>query len=383
MSFAVEEAQRPPFRRVICLAAVLGLIAGACTLGRGDSRPMQLRVLKGSATIHRGGETEAVKSEAGIQAGDRVVLSRSGIAQLNLAEGREFELISADVRVASETQLDLRKGSVLAALVGPGAVEVDGVRATTDRSTFRVDRAISMRTGVYTGSVEVRLGSERLRIPRLRQAVIAGGEIPGTEKPLRIDPQDRWDRRFLQAALDLDLRLANFGRGLEAQLGPGSGLDFFNRVLPVGDLGFLSPFLGNRRSDVLIGLAIAAEASGGSLRRTSRTFDRAFTLWNDGASWGLIAFELEVTQQSLFGRLLDALRRSGIFGAGGAAGPGTLAGGPSGASQPAPGGSGGGQGPQPSPSPSPSPSPTDPVQDLVEEIIGLLPSPTPSLPGLP
>ncbi|MGH2812882.1 MAG: hypothetical protein ACRDI1_09245, partial [Actinomycetota bacterium] len=73
----------------------------------------------------------------------------------------------------------------------------------------------------------------------------------------------------------------------------------------------------------------------------------------------------------------------GIFGAGGAAGPGTVASGPSGPPEPAPGESGGGQGPHPSPSPSPSPSPTDPVQDLVEEIIGLLPTPTPSLPGLP
>lgn len=374
----------PSGRQVAAVFTVVLLALSTLSLFRDDSStPMRLEVISGSARIVRGAKTLAVKDKAAIEVGDRVALSRGGVARVNLARGRSFELINGEANVAATDRLELKGGRVLAAASAPATVSIDRLRVSSSSGTFRVDRGISTRAAVYDGSARLTLGPDRLSLPRLRQAVIAEGVLPGKEKPLRLIAADRWDQRLLQPVLDLDARLANFGRGLEAQLGTGSGLPFFSRLLPdIGDLNFINPVLGNRRSDLLIGLALATEASASNVASIGPTFSRALGLWGDGASWGLIAYEFGVGQSSLFDRLLDALGRAGIFASG--RGP-ALAGGlttgtstpPGGSVGSGPGGPGNGGPGEPPPPPPPPPPPLvdlpDPVDDIVDDIIGTLP----------
>lgn len=356
------------------------LVAAGCSLGRDSSKPMQLKVLEGNARVVRAGEQpEIVRSEAGVRTGDRIVVSRGGLAQLRLAEGRAFELAGAEVRVSSPSTLVLKRGLLLAELSARGSVDAETVSATSSKGAFRIDSRLSIRVASYEGGVSLSSPGQKLTLPRLRQVVVAGGMLPGREQPLRVDRSDRWDRRYLQQVIDFDARLSNFGRGLEAQLGSAAGGPLFLRVLPsAGDLGFLAPYLSQRRSDVLIGLVISSEAAGSRGVSVGGVFPSVFALWSEGASWGLIAFENGIGEQKLFSGLLDALRRTGFrISAGGSLGgppqvPGPRDSGGGGTGRPT------GPSPLPSPRPSPSPSPitgVEPVDDILDEVIDILPSP--------
>lgn len=357
----------------VCLAAVT-LLATSCSSDKETLRPMHLKVLSGTAELTREGSSKTVRGETSVRAGDRIAMSRDGAAELSLASGRLFELVETEVVVRGDTRVALEKGELLASLAAPALVSGGGLEVTSEEGVFRVDRSLSTRLGVYRGEASLQADEGPVAIPRLRQAIVAGDVVPKAPKPLRIDPDDSWDRRFLQEALDLDLRLTSFGRGLEAQLGVGAGRSFFAKVMPAAaDLGFLDPFLQSRRSDVLIGLAVASEAvrSEGAI---ADRFGQAFGLWSEGATWGLIAFEFGIGQSSIFDRLIELVRLAGIR-LGGPISPG---GGSGGGPQPSP--SPTSPGPRPTPSPSPSPSPTEPIQDLIDELIDQLPVPLPSPP---
>ncbi|MGH9194619.1 MAG: hypothetical protein ACRD1T_02630, partial [Acidimicrobiia bacterium] len=320
------------------------------------------------------------------------VLGRGGLAELRLAPGRVFELSGpsgAEVSVSSTSSLRLQKGSVLAQLTSPGTIDTDGVSAVASKAAFRVDRGLSTRVASYRGKVGLASPGRSLELPRLRQAVVAAGELPGRERPIRINKSDRWDRKYLQAAIDLDSRLANFAQGLEAQLGRSSGPSLFSAVMPATpDLAFLDAYASQRRSDIVIGLIVASEAANNNGGGVGELFGPVFSLWSDGASWGLIAFEYGVGEQKLFAGLLEAVRRAGFrfTASGGLGGPLQQPGaGQSGASpSPSPGG-GGGAFPSPSPSPSPVLPTTgvDPVDDIIEEVTDILPTPLPTPLPLP
>lgn len=386
-------APSPKWARVGSVLIITALAAAGCSFGR-DSRPMQLKVLEGSATVVRGSESESVKSESAVRAGDRILLSRGGLAELRLAAGRSFELtgrLGTEVRVSSPSALKLERGSVLAQLSSPATVDTEGLSATSSKSAFRIDHGLSTRVASYQGRVSLTSPGRSLDLPRLRQVVVAAGELPGRERPIRINKADRWDRRYLQSAIDLDSRLANFAQGLEAQLGRSSGPTLFSAVIPsAGDLSFLTAYSSQRRSDIVIGLVIASQAAtnnGGSVSSVGDVFAPVFSLWSDGASWGLIAFEYGVGEQKLFAGLLEAVRNAGLRfsrtgGLGGSGVPGSAGAGAT--PSPSPSSSPGGP-PTPSPGPSPSPSPVlpptgvDPVDDIIEEVTDLLPTPSPLL----
>lgn len=326
---------------------------------------MSLRVLEGEAQLIRDGQRTAVSSEVDVATGDRILLS-DGIAELRLLEGRLFEIEDAEVEITGNSEVMLSSGKLLADLSAAGRVDFEDAVAFADKGSFRVDRGLGTRVGVYSDDVSVAGDGVDLDLPRYREAVVAGGVIPTAPSPLRISSSDRWDRRFLEEALELDARLTNFGRGLEAQLGSLAGLSFFQQVAPGGlGVGFLEPFLSSRRSDLLIGLMIALEAGGpGDL---PGTFARIYDLWSRGASWGLIAVEFGAGANGLFSLLLDAIAGAGVSII-------TAAPPPSGEEgpQPAPtrspgdgGPNGGGQPPPPSPGPTESP---DPVESVVQDV---------------
>ena len=343
---------------------VVLLLATSCRSSGSSRTPMTLKVISGGATIVSDGESARLSPDesSSVEVGDRVVQD-DGVALLSLASGRDFELRGARVLITGTSSFDLERGDALAELTAAASVVADNFAAFAEEGIFRIDRGVATRVGVYDGAVTLNHDGAELTVPRFRQAVVAGGLVPKTFDPLMISAEDNWDRRFLQVALDLDNRLTNFGRGLEAQLGNLAGLSFFRRVAPPGaDVSFLSSFTTQRRSDVLIGLMVAFDSSGASGMRDS--FEQAFNLWNRGASWGLIAVEFGASDTNLFSLLLDAIARIGIQiiagGGGGTASPNQTGGGTN-------DGGGGQSEPSPSPeSPSPSPEP-DPVGSLVDE----------------
>jgi len=360
-------------RKRTAMLACLALVASACSIGKdGPGRPMELSVISGSARLTHAGNAKTVTGDSGVSVGDSIVMSNGGISELRLQKGRVFELDSARVKITSAASVLLSRGKLLADLTEPAKVNAETSSISAKNGTFRVDRFLATRIATYEGSsVRVANGVSTLPVPRYRQTIVAGGILPRAAKPLRLVAADRWDQRLLQDVLDLDARLGNFGRGLEAQLGSLTGLDFFGRALPGLELGFLDPFLAARRSDLLIGLVIASGGSSSLGALPSVRFERGYSLWNQGASWGLIVREFDVEHAALFAALLAAIGRVGIrlIGTGprsAGAGAGTPRGG-----TPTSGPTG-----QPSANPtSPTPGPARPTAPVPSPVSSILPDP--------
>lgn len=315
--------QRDLSMRAVALAIGLVLIATACgNEGDAAAETMRLEVIRGAVSLVHEGKSRTVTDAAEVVPGDSVVMVKDAKAELRLAEGRVLEMAGARVSIESPTSVKLTGGEVLGVLQDEMTIDTEPVVVTAERGAVRIDRAIATRIVNYgPGNVMVAGSAEELTVPRLRQTTVAGGIVPRAPKPIQMDPKDDWDQRFLQVAIDLDGRLTNFARGLEAQLGMGTGLDFFSSILPLGtDFGFLTPYLASRRSDLLLGLIVAGEANIPGADLGTR-FSRVFDLWNQGATWGLIAFEFAVAQEGVFGKLLEAIQKAGLVSETGA-GPG-------------------------------------------------------------
>lgn len=352
--------------RPLVFAVAFTLLAGACGGGAQSSETMHLRLLDGSARLLRDDRSQIIRSGTGVAPGDRIIMEAGASANLRLAAGRTFELLGSDVVIESESVLLLRRGNLLAELTAPAEVSIENSRVRAEQGALRVDRALASRVAVYKGNAVLSGDGDRLEVPQLRQAIVAGGIIPSVPSPIRITSSDRWDRRYLEPVLDLDARLTNFGRGLEAQLGQATGLEFFSAVVPTGlDIGFLSEYLSQRRSDLLIGVMIAIQSSRSSVPLDQR-FSQIFEMWINDASWGLIAYEFGVGEVGLFTVLLDAIGRAGLIVVGPGGGPGLRR-------RPPARGNGGSQ---PSPSPdrtqttsSPSPSPGVPLPEPIDSAV--------------
>jgi hypothetical protein len=304
----------PRSARVLGLALALAILGASCSVGDTalTGKSMTIRMISGSVNLLHGKKSTRVGSSAALSPGDQIVMGRTALAEVRLAKGLVFELSGADALVTGANSLKLTRGALLADVTAPAKVDAESVVVTASRASFRVDRALATRVGVYAGSVVATRMLDKLKIPSLRQTIVAAGILPRAAKPLRISSTDRWDRRFLQEALDLDGRLSNFGRGLEAQLGAGAGLPFFQQIMPLGlDLSFLSSYLTNRRSDLLIGLTLA-NGLGKNPSTFAANFNQIITLWSDGATWGLIAYEFKVDPTNIFDGLLNAVQKAGL-----------------------------------------------------------------------
>ena len=312
------------FTRLAAAVAGLLMLAPACGFGEGgaSSQPMRLTVLKGPASLVHEAKSRPVTGSVDVAAGDSIVMGKGSRAKLNLEQGRELELQAARLSIVDPTTVKLSGGEVLSIVSKRMTIDAESVVVEAAKGAFRVDKALATRVANYgAGAVKVSGIADELEVPAFRQATVAGGIVPRAPKPIQIDAKDDWDQRYLQDAIDLDGRLANFARGLEAQLGSGAGIEFFQAVAPIGaELSFLGGYLTNRRSDLLIGLILSAQANAAGADLPQR-FVRIYDLWSQGATWGLLAHEFSVGQEGVFARLLEAIQKAGIFSPTGA-GPG-------------------------------------------------------------
>jgi hypothetical protein len=279
--------------------------------------------------------------------------------------------------------LQLSAGSVLGTITAPAQIDAPGLTIRSNSGTFRVDSGASDRVGVYAGSANLSLPGGSITVPAFRQAEASNGVLPASPVPLKLtNGGDVWDHRFLQDAIDLDARLANFRGGLDAQLGIASGQAFFRLVLPsMTEVAYVAPYFALPRSDVLIGFVIASAAAAASRANQQETVSQVMQLWQAGETWGMLAKEYHVSSDQVFAGLVEAIKKVGISLASPtpriAIGPVTTASPPTpklGAT-PAPTSR---AGPSPgSPAPTPSTTPLvnqllDPVTQLLNKIISLL-----------
>jgi len=240
--------------------------------------------------------------------------SRVSTARLLIDAGKRLELAGSKIEIVSESRFRLFSGGILVQSPSPIRIDADVVTVESPRGTFRVDKQLATRVGNYAGGkLNVKVGADSLSVAPYREAVVAGGLLPKADEPLRFSADDPWDSRILSHAIDLDSRLSNFARGLEAQLVGSNALDFFGRVAQPGfPTDSLKSLLGNRRSDLLIGLLLSSEAKGLQALPIEQGFSRVLTLWTDGATWGLIAQQFGVDAEDLFARLADAVAKANL-----------------------------------------------------------------------
>jgi hypothetical protein len=353
---------------------------------------MTLQMSQGSATISGGGRTQKTTGEAAIGVGYHVTVDPNSLAVLHLGSGRTFELAEGEASITGADGIQLARGAALGNLTAKGQIETNGLTASSVSGTFRMTSGATPGVGVFAGLVSISVPGATLSVPAFREAATA----PGTSmtaiaapRPLEIlAGGDVWDHRYLGDAIDLDARLASFGGGLDAQLGNATGREFFRLVIAdPAALDHVEPFLSRPRSDVLIGLVLAAATS--RPNPPQATFDQIMGLWLAGESWGLLAMEYHVPAQEVFAGLLAAIRKVGITLTNPTPGvvpipvttkPPVIAGGPvpKGSATPVP---------QRTPSPTPTPAPSstgvlnqvlDPVTTLLNNILNLLLPPTPT-----
>jgi hypothetical protein len=348
---------------------------------------MTLQMSQGSATISAGGRTEKVTGAAAIGVGYHVTVDPNSLAVLHLGSGRTFELAEGEASVTGADRIQLVTGAALGDLTAKGQIETHGLTVSSASGTFRVTSSATAGVGVFAGLVSMSVPGATLSVPAFREAATVSGTSMTAPRPLEIlAGGDVWDHRYLSDAIDLDARLASFGGGLDAQLGNATGRDFFRLVIadPVA-LAHVEPFLSRPRSDVLIGLVLAAATSRPDPPQA--TFDQIMGLWLAGESWGLLAMEYHVPAQEVFAGLLAAIRKVGITATNPTPGvvpipvttkPPVIATGPTPKASAAPV-------PLGTPSPTPTPSSTgvlnqviDPVTTLLNRILNLLLPPSPT-----
>lgn len=289
-------------RAVGVLVLTIVLVAGvACSR---DERPSvgQVRLVPAPGAKLAVGEAGA---EPGPSTGPRTLATGArirvlaGSATVTLPTGDRLELAEeADVRVGDRPEL--LSGRVLLVPGGAGPLVIDAAGSTvTALGPARVERDLAVTAASYRTGVRLESAGRRLRVPPLRQASIASlGEVPTEAALLVYDPSDPWDREYLPGAAELAAELDARSRGFTASVAGGQGRTpgFYRLLLPAleGEAAFDARSLEPARppGELLVGLAIAVEGSGGTFSTRRR---EVFELRDAGADWGLVVLDQGVT----------------------------------------------------------------------------------------
>ena len=285
----------------------------------------------------------------------------------------------------------------------PGlALRTDAAGVTiTKGSVVRIERGAMLRVADFTGSSSIVPTGRRASttIAALWQVQIASGALPGPVTALALTG-DRWERALMGDLTSEDADLTNLAAGLD---GPGpAGATVWSAVwaaLPAGLRSGETLPLGAPRSEHTLAYVMAVAARSGSL---SDRFARVRALRTSGGSWAVVARLVDapvVAIEGVLGGLLDPTSAAGISLAshpeGGAllgfaapVGGSSTSGPASGGGQPGgtPTADGGSATPSaaplpglpPVPIPMPTATPSTPAQQVVDTVVALLPTPTPS-----
>ncbi|CAN5210587.1 hypothetical protein BH23ACT9_BH23ACT9_11360 [soil metagenome] len=380
-------------RAAVTIWLAVALIATGC----GQTLPgaATAQVTAGQVQRFGGGEWTDV---ARVAAGDRIrVLADAtldlGGAAVRLREGTEATL--------AERGVTLRVGDALAEgddlLLGVEDITVRGSGA------FRLQAGVTPRVAVYAGEVQVVRPGEGQRVAGLRELNLSSRRFDGTDAPLAYGPADAFDQRMVPDAIAFDGQISNLVNAIDAQFGAApQPASFYTSFVSVAepDLQVLTqtaPTIAADGSvgppaDALVGLFVAralADARDGDLLRAGEDIRR---LRAEGARWGLVAMALGVSTVEFAGIVDQAVdRRDEVVAAAApptAAPPPPVAGpapaapaapGPGPATAPAPGPAPPAPPPAGPPPAAPPPTPAPPtmepgaVEQLLDDVLDLLP----------
>lgn len=285
--------------------ALLGAAALVPSVGGGGPGPGEARLdVSGTAVVTTAdGQRRTVRDDrTDVGPGDEVEVT-AGTTRFEMADGVRLEGRAGpagDGREGTTVTMAIAPrlvaGQLLAIAPRPLEVRAGDTRvmvrpASRDDGVARLDQRIGLAVGSYAGAVTVASAGRDADVPDLRRIdVAAPGAVGDTPQPLRYDPADPWDRRYLADALAIDAQLAPLlaGAGARADafldadaLAAAVGLDSA-RGLPtrVGEL--------DDGADALVLAAIAAAADG---RSVGPAWDAAAAFHADGAPWGLVGLD--------------------------------------------------------------------------------------------
>ncbi len=312
----------PAIVRVGIAAVVTVLFAGAVAVGmvRGEGRPDVARVrVDGSALIdHADGTSETVTGTRDLRVGDEVQVQRGSISvetrDGSTLEGRTGRGSTAATRLRFDPDIELLAGDLLVVTETGTFINSNGNVLRIDETgetAARLHRSLAFAVALYRGAAVIDSAGQRRPVRALREMeVTVLGQPPLEPRPMRVDPSDPWDERFLGAALQLGTELAGYSRTYSASLRTDQGRTavFYETLLP--PLGRQDDFdddllrsVGPARpqGDLLVGAAIAMLGRYGNF--PSR-WHGVFDFYDAGAGWGLVALDQGVSD----GPLRDIVR---------------------------------------------------------------------------
>lgn len=257
-----------------------------------------------------------------LRPGDEVEVT-GGTAVFELAGGGEIEARAGRAAV-DDTLLEIGEpvrllaGDALATGPAGVAVEASGtlvtLRSASGGGAARIRRDLAVTTATYQGTTEVDSAGQRRAVPALRQLGVSSVGRPSSEPdPLHYDPADPWDLRFLGEAIDLTRQLDSLSRSFTAQGQPLTTASDYELLLPrlADEPAFGVSFIDQHRSraagDTLVGAAIAVLGGRGSFEERWR---EVFEFRDDGAAWGLVALDQNVSDESVLDDVTLALELS-------------------------------------------------------------------------
>ena len=302
-------SNRPLRRRALASVAAVAALAVGCSTGGGGDGPGARLTVNGRVEVARGGGAfEPVDESRTINVGDRLrvvegtAVLRAGDGEVELRPGSELELRSPADGDGVEPALTAGK-ALLSADDGPTRMVAGTDEVSVSGGAARVERDRGTLVAVYRGTGTVSAGGRSLTVPALRQAsVSATGELADKPVPLVYAADDPWDQRFLADFIDLGNQLVARSNGFTAQLRPGEGrtLGFYKVLFRAleNEPGFNDGTFDASRppGENLVGLAITVQGSKGSFEERLRS---VFGFRDEGAEWGLVAAEQEVSRAPL------------------------------------------------------------------------------------
>jgi hypothetical protein len=299
------------------LALAVAVPAGCSDDGPGEGEA-RLEV-EGRAVVERDGdEQEVVDGGTNVGPGDRIEVT-DGVATMAMRGGSRLELRAGrgdagdSVLLMGEVPV-LEAGDLLVSSPASTDVESAGTTLTIEEGAAQVTRAHGVAVAAYEGTVNLDSAGQERTVPALRQMLVPRlGRPPQAPRPLAYDEDDPWDRRFLGAAIDVGDRLDALATGYTRNLRDGEGRTpgFFRLVLPglddEPDFGAELIRLDRPPGETLIGAAIT------DLGRRGDFVDRwesVFRFRDEGAHWGLVALDQDVSGTPLLGAIEQAVSSS-------------------------------------------------------------------------
>jgi hypothetical protein len=305
-------------RWAVALAAVI--LAGGVSGCSRSSKPTAARItVDGQAEISRPGEDRReISGSRTLAAGDRVRMLQ-GTAVIRLADTRRLELrLGSDI----ELQADQGSGDIRPALINGDLLVVSGDRPLAValsgadiavQGDARIGRGVAILVATYKGTAQLSAGGSTLTVGALRQAALpATGKFPTKTSPLEYSPADVWDQRYLSDAIELSNQLAARSQGFTAQLGAGEGrsVNYFRDLIPrlAAEPGFTAALINPSRppGETLVGAAITLEGTRGTF---AERWAAVFAFRDEGAPWGLVAFDQAVDRVHVLDTIESAISR--------------------------------------------------------------------------